>query len=224
MSTALSPLAVDYEWVALDQTWRGKATTASCRPGWARIRWEPSLLHYDMIFLGDRPANRARRLNEPTWELGDVCEIFVRVKGEPNYLEIHVTPENQRLQLIWPPGGLARLRRNEAALNDFCVTQPDWVQSEAQLGPGFWAIRVTIPADRLGSAPLAPGLELYSAVCRYEYDGENILALSSTAPLQEASFHRCQEWSRVVLIHRAASDGSVRDVGERTHGSVTTQP
>ena len=52
--------------------------------------------------------NKATSLNECTYELGDVFEIFVKPETQEKYFEIHVTPENQKLQLSFPRPGAIR--------------------------------------------------------------------------------------------------------------------
>jgi hypothetical protein len=195
----LSPLAVDKHWQALGQSWRGGESEPGFNPGWARIQWSKSKLHYDAILLGIKPTNRAIRLNQRTWELGDVFEIFLQVGGEPRYVELHVTPENRRLQLLWPVGGLERLRQDAAGLEEFMVPSADWVQSSTHIGPGFWVVHVSIPFSVLGLDPNAPIPPLRTAVCRYDYGTLEKPVLSSTAPLQAADYHRLNDWQTLEL-------------------------
>lgn len=200
----LSPLRVDDDWQPLEQAWRGGAPEPAFYSGWAQVHWSPDALHFSAIFIGSAQRNRARRLNERTWELGDICEVFLQGPADGPYLELHVTPENQRLQLLWPAGGVERFRRHEAPLDDFLVAQPDWVRSSTRVGPGFWAARVTVPWSCLGlEAGAAPALR--AAVCRYDYGGRTEPVWSSTAPLREANFHRPHEWQPLALLPAASS-------------------
>jgi len=195
----LSPLAVDKHWQAFGQHWRNGESEAGFNPGWARIQWSKAALHYDAILLGTKPHNRAFRLNQRTWELGDVVEIFLQIGGEPRYVELHVTPENHRLQLLWPVGGLERVRGEEAGLEEFMMPTADWVTSSTQIGPGFWAAHVIVPFSILGltSNGLIPTLR--SAVCRYDYGTRDTPVLSSTAPLQAPDYHRLNDWQTIEI-------------------------
>lgn len=105
-STRLNPMAVDPTWQPLTQPWLKTAGPSAFHPRWAKVSWSCLGLCYDVVFLGPRHHNRACRLNERTWELGDVCELFLQLSGQSTYLELHVTPENHRLQLLWPLGGM----------------------------------------------------------------------------------------------------------------------
>lgn len=195
----LSPMAVDLEWQPLTQSWLRGSVDSAFNPGWARIRWAASALHYDIILLGSQPRNRARSLNERTWELGDVCEIFVQVVGQEQYLEIHITPENQRLQLRWPADGLARFREGQTEFGAFTVEHRDWMQSATRLGPGFWIVHAILPFTCLDLEPTAEVPTLRTAICRYDYEAGTSPVLSSTALLSAPDFHRPREWHTLKL-------------------------
>ena len=195
----LSPLSVDARWVPLRQAWLPGGNEQGFNPGLARIHWNDTELSYDVIMLGSRPANRARRLNERTWELGDVCEVFVQAVGAESYVELHVTPENQRLQLLWPAGGLARFRNNAAPLEDFAIAQTDWVKTGTHIGPGFWVAHAVIPLTCFGLTSLTPASGFRTAVCRYDCDPCGTTFLSTTAPLRAADYHCTADWQYLVL-------------------------
>lgn len=192
------------EWRPLQCTWLPSSAPAALAPGRARLGWTPAALHLEAEFTADRPRNRALRLNERTWELGDVCELFLQLDGHRDYLEIHVTPENQRLQLRWPDGGLQRVRAKQAPLESYFVAQTDWVASSTLVAPGVWITRLAVPAVRLGVPELHPGRILRAAVCRYHYrPNRTEPELSSTAALAAAGFHQPAAWDTVTLAPAA---------------------
>ncbi|SDS47111.1 hypothetical protein [Opitutus sp. GAS368] len=195
----LSPLSIGSDWLPLGQFWQPNGPETGFHPGWARLGWEPEGLWLEAILFGPQPGNRARRLNEKTWELGEVCELFLRPPAAPVYLECHVTPENQRLQLAWPPLGLQRVRAGSAPLDSFLIDQPDWMQSRTFIGAGYWVAQIFLPADRLGVGSLLAGQNFGAMVGRYDYAAGGTFVLSATAPLREPDFHRGAEWHHVVL-------------------------
>lgn len=198
--TATGPIASRPrgEWRSLGQSWRERRET-TFTPGWARLQWSDPALRIDGQFVGKNPSNRARRLNEPTWELGDTMEFFLQAQGAGHYLEIHVTPENQRLQLLWPRGGIARVRAGHATIDEFAVADPTWVESDVQVRPGLWAVRLEVPFSCLGASANAP-LPLFRAcVCRYDWS-RGVETLSSTAALTRLDFHRPEEWTPLALV------------------------
>ncbi len=192
------PPAAGTTWRPLQQNWQRPANES--RPGWARIFWRADGLVFEWIFLGVPAGNRARRLNEPTWELGDVGEAFVQVDGRTDYGEFHVTPENQRLQVWWPAGGLAELRAGAAPLERFSLGPDAGLTSSAVVRGDHWAARLSVPARVLGLDRLGPDTILRAAVCRYDCGPGATAVNSSTAPLRELSFHRPAEWDLLTLL------------------------
>lgn len=203
----LTPATIDSSWMPLEQRWRGGVPDPDFQPGWARMRWDASALSYDVLFMGSGAQNNARQLNERTWELGDVGEIFLQADGRGAYLELHVTPENQRLQLLWSADGLTRVRSKAAVLAEFMIHEPGWVQSEASVRRRYWSFRVRIPAQRLGLTRFHAGQRLRTAVCRYHRRGSDP-SLSSTAPLPLPFFHQREHWHRLILIEAPSSPPS----------------
>ena len=194
-AVSLSDLGPD--WKDLGQAWL-PARESGFNRGWARIRWNADGLLFETLFTQTRPSNRARRLNDRTWELGDVGEFFLQERQTGRYLELHVTPENQRLQLLWPSGGIEKFRAGKAALADFLVADPNWVESAAGIFADYWAARAFVPFACLGLAEPATTPKLRTAVCRYDRSlGPELL--SSTANLTEPNFHRHEEWADLIL-------------------------
>jgi hypothetical protein len=192
-----APADLGPDWVELGQPWR-TAPEPGLNRGWGRIRWNDSGLLFETVFLQRAPANRARGLNERTWELGDIAEFFLQETATGRYLELHVTPENQRLQLVWPLGGLERFRTGTARLEDFLVTDPHWVRSAAVRQADHWTASAFVPFACLGWKDRGPLPALRTAVCRYDRSlGAELL--SSTARLAEPNYHRHGEWAELRL-------------------------
>lgn len=192
------PADITSDWRPLAQTWRD-APEPNFNPGWALLRWSGDGLDVTAIFLGRNQSNRARKLNDRTWELGDIFEFFLQADGCPRYVELHVTPENHRLQLLWPPGGLEEFRAGRARLEDFTVSDPAWVRSAVHMQPAHWAIWLHIPLARIGLPTDQKPERLRACVCRYDLS-HGAEVLSSTAPLREPNYHRVGEWSRLRLL------------------------
>lgn len=190
----------DDAWRPLTQSWRDAGLEPAFRPGRARLGWRPDALIAEWLFHGSPLGNRARSLNEPTWELGDVGELFVQAPDRAEYFEFHVTPENCRLQLRWPPGGLAGLRAGHAPLAQFTLGVEADLGSETTVGANFWSARLTVPARTLGLARFAPSAALRAAVCRYDCARGRTPVNSSTAPLRTLAFHRPHDWTPLLLL------------------------
>jgi len=193
-----SPGEVDPSWLPLRQAWR-EQTECDFQPGWARVRWIGSSLSYDVVLAARSPRNRARRLNEPTWELGDVCEIFAESPGDSQYLEVHVTPENQRLQLRWTKKTHDAFSAGKMSLADAMESNPQWVESASEVSSGYWRVAVLIPGRLVKNGERKC---LRTAVCRYDCDSPNGPVLSSTADLRQPCYHRLKEWNQIGVGER----------------------
>lgn len=193
-------------WRPLGQPWRDHGPEPGFQPGWARIVWEPEALIYEVSLLGRNQHNRACAPNERTWETGDVCEIFLGAVGAPHYIELHVTPENHRLQLLFPLGAIEDVRAGRAGLSAFMIARPDWVETSTTLDAGRFTMRARLPATILGVGPtLDARATLRTAVCRYDYSAATPAPiLSSTAALRAPWFHQLEDWTPLHLAPAGA--------------------
>ena len=193
-------------WRALRQSWRGGTNGADFRPGWFRLGWSPDALVVDSVFMSPHARNAARHLNERTWELGEVTETFIEEQGARHYLEVHVTPENQRLQLRFPRGGIEQLRAGTASLDTFLIRESAWAWSAAWIRGDHWMARLILPASCFGQGFLAAGRTFRGNFCRYDCADEGEPILSATAPLTEPSYHRRHEWQRFRFSAREGAN------------------
>jgi hypothetical protein len=184
--------------VPLAQAWRPDGVEPNFQSSSAVVSWTPNSLEFAIELSGSDAANRARRLNEPTWELGDVAEVFIAVQGRPDYLEFHVTPENQRLQLHFPADGISRFRAGTATLADFAFDRPG-IESSVRRTTESWNVSLTISRELLGVPDLRTGRLFDVSVCRYDYGGKAEPVISSTSLLTAPDFHRRQEWRQLQL-------------------------
>ena len=80
------------------------------KPATVRVGWRGNSLRVFAELEDADIFSRANGHNERMWELGDVLEIFLQPAGLPRYVELHVTPNNRRLQLSIPDTATLRLR------------------------------------------------------------------------------------------------------------------
>src|SRR5579862_5463704 len=92
--TALPALRFEQRWQPLP--------SARLKPGHAKVGRHENALWALAEMEDEEIFNLADGDNQPTWELGDVFEIFAQRQGETEYAEMHVTPENHRLYLRFP--------------------------------------------------------------------------------------------------------------------------
>ena len=156
--------------------------------------------------MGDADAfNPAKAFNEVAYVKGDVFELFLRPEMQDAYFEIHVTPENQLLQLRFPDAGaLGKIRQAgtpEETLAPYMVWEPR-VSSESRVDAEEkkWFVRASVPFSMvLEKGPMKPGDRWLCSFCRYDYTrGQAAPVLSSTSAHAKCSFHRQEEWQPIV--------------------------
>jgi hypothetical protein len=165
---------------------------ATVRTGWR----ENSLLVF--AELADQDIfNDATILNQRTWELGDVFEMFLGSSGEESYVEFHVTPGNQRLQLRYADGQAATRARETGRLEEFLLPGEafrswTWVATRMHQ----WSVYAEIPALAVcGSNKSVNNTRWQFSFSRYDYTrGVKEPCISSTSPHAKLDFHRRHEW------------------------------
>lgn len=188
---------------AMGQEWRAEPEPGFT-PGQVRVAWRPGNL---VVFaeLTDRDIfSHATGDNQRTWELGDIFELFLRPSGQTEYLELHVTPNNHRLQLRFPDAAAfdrlcATGRVDEFLLAAGTFHSRTWVQPENRK----WFVLAEIPARTVcGQAQLIPGSRWHFSFSRYDYTrGNPEPVISSTSPHPVASFHRQADWGMLTLVN-----------------------
>ena len=183
----------------LAQSWLPQPE-ADFLPGRVRIGWRDETM-FALAELNDADIfTRATRLNEYTWELGDAFEIFLKPVEQEAYVEFHITPNNQRLQLRVPGTAALRAAQRSGLFGAFliggdAIRSHTWVRAEARL----WFALAAIPATTVWGAvqPMA-GAEWRFSFSRYDYTrGRAKPVLSSTSLHPKPDFHSQTEWGTI---------------------------
>jgi len=161
-------------------------------PAEIRIGWTPSRLvvraeipDRDIFTLATGP-------NQKMWELGDVFEIFLQAEDRSDYVELHVTPPNFRLQLH-----IESLGKPATLLDDGVFSSHVKVDAANQR----WIVYAEVPANLVsGREHICPGESWRFSFSRYDAsrDGTPPI-LSSTSPHQAVNFHRIPEWGKIIF-------------------------
>lgn len=180
----------------LAQAWQA-TPDAEFTPGVVHVGWRGQSLQ---VFAGLDDADifsKATGPNQRMWELGDVFEIFLSPENAEGYVELHVTPDNWRLQLRYPDATTVQTAR---AANQFeHLHLPDgtfisrvWKQPESCR----WFVHAEIPASIVcGGGPSLPETRWRFSFSRYDYlRGRSEPMISSTSPHARPDFHRREEW------------------------------
>lgn len=179
------------------------------QPAEVRTGWQKGFFCVFTVLQDRDIFNEARSLNECAWQLGDVFEIFIGHKENGEYLEFHITPDNQLLQLRFPHWDAFKEMSKKNLSLSFYHVREKVVDSRVWLEPDKqrWAVFARIPfqALSLGAEPI--GSELLVSFSRYDYTrGTAGPVLSSTSAHEKLNFHRQHEWRRLVI--RQNSEGS----------------
>ena len=160
---------------------------------------EAELTDYDMF-------NPAKNFNDVAYHIGDVFEIFVRPEGQDAYYEIHVTPDNQVLQLRLADATEVKKPKpgdtQDEKLAPYKVWDPRITSSVKLDVPGNkWFVNATIPFKLVvESGPMKPGDRWLCSFSRYDYTRSPASCIhSSTSPHKVLSFHRQEEWTPIVF-------------------------
>jgi len=150
--------------------------------------------------------NGATKLNQRTWELGDVFEIFLRSSALESYVEFHVTPHNQRLQLHYPGRSAVDRARVGGSFDEFLVPGEAF-RSRTWIGEGHWSVFSEIPTRAVcGADEYNASVPWRFSFGRYDFTrgaGKEPV-VSSTSPHAKPDFHRLHEWG--VMTFKTVCD------------------
>jgi hypothetical protein len=175
------------------QAWR-ETSEPDFLPGTVRVGWRGKSLLVFAEMTDDDIFNNATGFNQQAWMLGDAFEIFLWPTNQRDYFELHVTPNNHRLQLRHRA---APVRRDGDAWQSARVRRElfqskTWVRPDAERWFVYAEIFCASTADH--SLPLA-GNNWKISFGRYDYSrSRREPVISSTSNHAEPDFHRQQEW------------------------------
>lgn len=185
--------------VALRQSWLDESE--NFRPGQAKVAHTRNALLVLTEFQDQDIFNPVTGFNNPSYQFGDVAEVFVQPCGCERYVEVHSTPDGEICQFAFKLGQISALRENPGSmkLGEEYVWEPRSTALTWQTGAG-WAALISIPFSLIGAFPL-PAAEWRMAVCRYDYTrGQAEPVLSSTANLPEPDFHLIEFWNSLKFV------------------------
>lgn len=189
----------------LQQTWLDEEEIGFS-PGTVRTGWRGDSLLIFAELTDIDIFNDATKLNQRVWELGDAFEIFLRAEKKENYVELHVTPNNQRLQLHYPDGTSAEKVRKNGGLEIFLIWDEAF-HSKTWVEDGMWLVYAEIPAS-LVCNPNEPieNTRWRFSFGRYDYArGVEEPVVSSSSRHAKPDFHRQHEWG-VMTFKKFDSD------------------
>ena len=189
-----APIPLGQAWLPLPE--------ADFAPGIVRTGWRENSLFVFADLSDTDVVTQAKRHNDRFWELGDTFEIFLQPPGQEAYVELHVAPNNLRLQLRFakPPTPKEADTFASALIHEQAFDSQTWVKPDKR----GWIVFADIPLMTLiERQALGPATVLSSSTWRFSfgrYDatrGREHPVISSSSPHTKLAFHRPQEWGHL---------------------------
>lgn len=186
--TNATPVSLGQAWLAVPEP--------DFAPGIVRTGWrEHSLLVFADLSDAD-VFTLARRHNDRFWELGDTFEMFLQAPGRRTYVELHVAPNNLRLQLRFakPPSARGADPFAEALIHDQVFNSETWIKPDMR----GWCVFAEVPAVALFEQPALASSTWRFSFGRYDATrGREHPVISSSSPHTRPAFHRPHEWGEI---------------------------
>ncbi len=168
---------------------------------WVRTGWEDGHLWVYAVMDDACIYNPVTSFNEPSFQLGDVFEMFIRPDGQDVYYELHVNPNNARMQLRIPSADVFYTHREEPGIpSDWFVYEWQFesrVEVDANLGQ--WRVLARIPRSKVEES--GPVDAWHVSFSRYDYAAPGAVpVLTSTSAHTGPDFHHQACWRRLVFI------------------------
>jgi lysophospholipase L1-like esterase len=169
----------------------------------ARLVWDDDALYFAATMTDHELRSFGTKHNDTLWH-GDVFELFFKPGAErPEYYEFQVNPRSVLLELAFPKRGFdfATLAAKPPMGMSAVATVEGTLDQPGDRDEG-WTVEGRIPWSIFtptGGKP-RPGDAWLFALCRYDYGPAGTEpVLMSSAPLTRPSFHRYEDYGRVVF-------------------------
>ncbi len=138
---------------------------------------------------------------------GDVFEIFLRRSSQKDYFELHVTPQNQALQLHWAgaqdyiDSDVEDVRESKRQIAKRVIPPPKAFTSHTRVDEKnqTWHVLAEVPAGLLDeSVGITNGEVWRFSFSRYDFTkGNDVPIVSSTSLHKSCNFHCQEEWGQL---------------------------
>lgn len=173
--------------------------------GEVRFAWDEEYFYlgvkfYDSDIVADGVENQLHH-----YELGDVCELFLKPEESPWYWEMFVTPRGKMSTMWWPFRSFKHVEQAYEYRADLKVA----VHCEGTLNDSsdtdqYWTAELAMPISALTEKGnrFEPGMDWRVLVARYNYTrrkGDEDLEYSMTPRLSKTHFHLIEEFAVLRL-------------------------
>ncbi len=175
-------------------------------PGEVRLAWDEKYLYVGVKYVDSDIVADGTEDQLPHFQLGDLCEIFLRPEGHPWYWELFATPRGKKTTLFWPERDFSRMKEAYRYRADMRVAAycPGTLNDSSDRDR-YWSAEVAIPIAALterGEA-FGPGAKWTILVTRYNYwrnAGDKKPELSTAPRLSKTDYHLLEEYAVLNLV------------------------
>ena len=192
----------------MQQAWLAQPE-ADWQPATVRVGWSADAMLVEAELTDCDIFNPVTEFNHVAFDKGDAFEIFVRPESQSAYYEIHITPNNQVLQLRFADDRQVRQLPHGKTLDERLGANKLWqprITSSVRVEASArrWIVNATLPFSLVvESGVMQPGARWFCSFCRYDHTrGRRGAVLSSTSPHPQCDFHRQQEWQPIEFPGR----------------------
>jgi hypothetical protein len=183
-----TPISLGQAWLAVPEP--------DFAPGIVRTGWREQSLLVFADLSDDNVFTLAKRHNDRFWELGDTFEMFLQPPGRQDYAELHVAPNNLRVQLRFakPPSPRDADPFAAALIHDQVFDSWTWIKPDRR----GWCVFADIPAGALLEHPALAASTWRFSFGRYDATpGREHPVISSSSRHTRPAFHRPHEWGEL---------------------------
>jgi hypothetical protein len=183
--------------IHLGQPWL-QAPETHFAPAVVRTGWRADSLLVLAELTDASPTTGAQDHNQRFWEMGDTFEMFLQPEPGLPYVELHVAPNNFRLQLRFNSPPSQRPSTTDPFTNALIRADSFESRTWTHADGSGWSVFAEIRAALVRPQSLVPlaGSTWRASFCRYDYTpGREAPVISSSSPHTEPAFHRPEEWN-----------------------------
>ena len=173
-------------------------------PGELRLAWDDKNLYIGVLFSDSDLVAEGDSDQLMHWQLGDVCELFLKPEAQTWYWELYVTPHGRKSSYLFPgrgriglPGGLEYQCGMQVA-GKYRGTLNDWTDQDEG-----WSAELVMPIADLTARgeEFGPDAEWRIMVGRYNYSRYlSRPELTMVPQLSITNFHTLEEYAVLKLV------------------------
>jgi hypothetical protein len=183
----IAPLPLRQHWCDAMPVEQGHAFVAICDEGLRFYTW----------FEEQPPYTTARAHNQRLFELGSVAEFFIQPAGSAAYWEIHLSPNSLIMDIHIPNRDDLMAGRLDW---DDLIAPGSQARYQVTTTTSAWSTEIILPWPCFERTAIPSGEDWGVGICRYNYPDRLVdPELSATAPFDQLSFHRTEEYHRLVF-------------------------